>query len=129
VYVATTDTVTETVLATGAVEAIQSIELRPEMQGRLVEIMAREGREVRRGTPLFKIDDAELRALVAQLEAERDQAVQALQRTRELLDMDASSQADLESAEASARSREAQLELQRVRLERTTVRAAPRQRR
>jgi membrane fusion protein (multidrug efflux system) len=81
VYVATTDTVTETVLATGAVEAIQSIELRPEMQGRLVEIMAREGREVRRGTPLFKIDDAELRALVAQLEAERDQAVQALQRT------------------------------------------------
>jgi membrane fusion protein (multidrug efflux system) len=123
VYVATTDTVTETVLATGAVEAIQSIELRPEMQGRLVEIMAREGREVRRGTPLFKIDDAELRALVAQLEAERDQAVQALQRTRELLDMDASSQADLESAEASARSREAQLELQRVRLERTTVRA------
>lgn len=123
VFVASTDTVVETVLATGAVEAVQSIELRPELQGRLVEIQAREGREVRRGTPLFKVDDAELQALVAQLEAERDQAVQALQRTRELLEMDASSQADLESAEATARSREAQLELQRVRLERTTVRA------
>lgn len=123
VFAAVTDTVTETVLATGAIEAIQFIEVRPELQGRLVEISAREGTEVRQGTPLFRIDDAELQALVAQLEAERDQAVQALERTRELLAMDASSQADLESAEATARSREAQLRLQRVRLDRTVIRA------
>ncbi|MEJ2540289.1 MAG: efflux RND transporter periplasmic adaptor subunit [Gemmatimonadota bacterium] len=123
VFAAVTDTVTETVLATGAVEAIQFIEVRPELQGRLVEISAREGTEVRQGAPLFRIDDAELQALVAQLEAERDQAVQALERTRELLAMDASSQADLESAEATARSREAQLRLQRVRLDRTVIRA------
>jgi membrane fusion protein (multidrug efflux system) len=115
--------VIDAILATGTMEAVQSIELRPEVQGRLTEILVREGTEVHEGQPLFKVDDAELKALVAQLTAERDRAVQALARTRELMDQSAASQADLEDAEANARSREAQLELQQVRLERTVVRA------
>jgi membrane fusion protein (multidrug efflux system) len=75
------------------------------------------------GTPLFRIDDAEIRAQVARLEAERDLAQQALRRTRDLLAQNASSPADLERAEATARSTQAQLELAQLRLERTTVRA------
>ena len=123
VAIARTDTVVDAILATGTIEAVQSIELRPEVQGRLTEILAREGSEVAAGTPLFKVDDAELRALVAQLTAERDRALQALERTKELIQENAASQADLEEAQANARSREAQLELQQVRLERTVVRA------
>ena len=83
----------------------------------------REGVEVGVGTPLFKVDDAEVRAQVTRLEAERDLAEHALERTRELMEQNASSQADLEQAEASFRVAEAQLELQQLRLERTTVRA------
>ena len=123
VVTARSDTVVEAILATGTIEAVQSIELRPEVQGRLQSILVREGIEVAEGTPLFKVDDAELTALVAQLTAERDRAAQALQRTKELLAQNASSEADLEEAEANFRSREAQLDLQRVRLERTVVRA------
>jgi membrane fusion protein (multidrug efflux system) len=121
VVVASPDTVVDAILATGTVEAVQSIELRPEVQGRLVEIVAREGTEVIAGAPLFKIDDAELKAQVAQLTAERDRAASALERTKELIEQNAASQADLEDAEANARSREAQLELLQVRLERTVV--------
>lgn len=120
---AVTDTVVEEIRATGEIEAIQSIELQPEVSGRLVRILAREGTEVRRGTPLFKVDDAELQAEVDRLEAERDLAEQALARTRELIERNASSAADLEEAEATARSTRAQLDLQRTRLERTVVRA------
>lgn len=123
VAVAKTDTVVDAILSTGTIEAVQSIELRPEVQGRLVEILVPEGSEVAEGTPLFKVDDAELSAIVAQLTAERDMAVRALERTRELLGQNASSEADLEVAEANARSKEAQLQLQSVRLERTVVRA------
>jgi membrane fusion protein (multidrug efflux system) len=123
VVAARADTVVDAILATGTVEAIQSIELRPEVQGRLNEILVREGAEVAEGTPLFKVDDAELRALVTQLTAERDRAVQALERTRTLIEENAASEADLEEAEANARSREAQLELQQLRLDRTVVRA------
>ncbi len=117
------DTVVDAILATGQIEAMQSIELRPDIEGRLVEIRVREGSPVGRGTPLFKIDDAELRAQVAQIEAERDLARQSLARTRDLLKQKASSQAELERAEATMRSNEAQLELLKVRLDRTVVRA------
>ena len=123
VALARTDTMTETIRATGQVEAVQSIELRPEVEGRIVEIRVSEGREVNREAPLFKIDDTQLKAQVARLEAERDLADQALKRTRELIARNASSAADLEQAEATARSAAAELELQQVRLDRTLVRA------
>jgi len=123
VAVARVDTVIETIRATGQIESVQSIELRPEVEGRIVDIPASEGTEVAEGTPLFKIDDVQLKAQVDRLEADRDLAAQALRRTRELLERNASSTADLERAEAAARSAEAQVELQRVRLERTVVRA------
>ena len=124
VAAAFTDTVLDAIRATGEIEAVQSIDVRPEITGRLVGILAREGTEVARGTPLFKVDDAELKAEVARLEAERDLAQQALARTRDLIQQNASSEADLEQAEANARSADARLQLQQVRLERTVVRAS-----
>jgi membrane fusion protein (multidrug efflux system) len=123
VATARADTVIDAILATGQVEALQSIELRPDVEGRLVQILVREGSLVGRGTPLFKIDDAELKAQVAQITAERDLARQSLNRTRDLLGQQASSQAELERAEATMRSNEAQLQLLKVRLDRTLVRA------
>ncbi len=123
VAVARSDTVVDAILATGQVEAVQSIELRPDIEGRIAEILVREGAFVARGTPLFKVDDAELKAQVARAEAEHDLARQSLARTKELLEQKASSQSELERAEATARSDEAQLELLKVRLERTVVRA------
>ena len=117
------DTVVDAILATGQIEAVQSIELRPDVEGRLVRILVREGSPVAQGTALFKIDDAELKAQVDQIEAERDLARQSLTRTRDLLQQKASSQAELERAEATMRSNEAQLERLKTRLARTVVRA------
>jgi membrane fusion protein (multidrug efflux system) len=85
--------------------------------------MFREGARTRRGEPLVKVDDSELRAQVTRAEAERDLAVQALERTRLLAREQASTASDLEQAEATARAAEAALALLRLRLERTVVRA------
>jgi membrane fusion protein (multidrug efflux system) len=123
VALALEDTVVEEIRATGQIEAVQSILLQPEVSGRLARIVASEGREVGRGAPLFKVDDTELQAQVARLEAQVDLAEQALRRTQDLLERNASSQADLEQAEATARSARADLLLQQTRLERTVVRA------
>lgn len=117
------DTVVDAILATGQIEAVQAIELRPEVDGRLVQILVREGTLVSAGAPLFKVDDAELKAQVARAEAERDLARQALDRTRGLLAEKAAAPADLERAEAQMRSTQAALELLQVRLDRTVVRA------
>ena len=121
--VAQVDTVVDAIAATGEIEAVQSIRLRPEVDGRITGILFREGDEVAQGTPLFKVDDAELKAQVARAEADRDLAAQALVRTRQLIADKASSQADLERAEATARSTQAELDLLELRLARTTVRA------
>ncbi len=123
VVAARSDTVVDAILATGQIEAMQSVELRPDIEGRIAEILVREGAMVARGAPLFKVDDAELRAEVARAEADRDLARQSLARTRELLGQKASSQSELERAEATSRSTEAELALLKVRLDRTVVRA------
>ena len=123
VAVARTDTVVDAIAATGQIEPTQSIELRPELDGRITRIYVREGAMVRQGAPRFQIDPSELRAQVARAEAERDLARQNLTRTRELLAQRASSQAELERAEATSRSAEATLEILQVQLRRSTVRA------
>ena len=112
------DTVVDAITATGQIEAVQSVELRPD-----VEIFVREGALVTKGAPLFKVDDAELKAQVDRAEADRDLAEQALARTKQLLAEKAAAMADVERAEASARSARAQLDLLSLRLERTVVRA------
>ncbi|MGE0351889.1 MAG: efflux RND transporter periplasmic adaptor subunit [Gemmatimonadales bacterium] len=123
VAVATTDTVVDAIPATGQIEAVQSTALKPDVEGRIVEILVREGQEVREGSPLFRIDDAEARAQLARAQADWDLARQALTRTRELLAQNASSTADLERAEATERVARAQVTLLQLRVDRSTVRA------
>ncbi|HMC53955.1 MAG TPA: efflux RND transporter periplasmic adaptor subunit [Gemmatimonadaceae bacterium] len=117
------DTVVDAIAATGQIEAIQSIELRPEVSGRITDLLVREGQEVGAGTALFKVDDAELKAQVAQAEAERQLARQALERTKQLIAQNASSTSDLEQAEAKSRGADANYDLLKTRLDRTLVRA------
>jgi membrane fusion protein (multidrug efflux system) len=117
------DTVVDAIAATGQIEAVQSIELRPEVSGRITDILVREGQEVGAGTSLFKVDDAELTAQVAQAEAERQLARQALERTKQLIAQNASSTSDLEQAQARSLGADANYDLLKTRLQRTVVRA------
>jgi membrane fusion protein, multidrug efflux system len=117
------DTVVDAIAATGQIEAIQSIELRPEVSGRITDILVREGQEVADGTPLFKVDDAELKAQAAQAEADRQMGRQALERTKQLIAQHASSTSDLEQAQAKSQSADANYDLLKTRLDRTVVRA------
>jgi membrane fusion protein (multidrug efflux system) len=123
VSVAQRDTVVDAIAATGQIEAIQSVELRPEVEGRIVDILVGEGTEVTAGTGLFKVDDTELKSQVARAEADRDLAQRALERTKDLMTQNASSQADLERADAQARGAQASYDLLKTRLDRTVVRA------
>lgn len=123
VVAAIQDTVVDAIAATGQIEAVQSVQLRPEVDGRIVDILVREGQYVGAGTPLFKVDDAELKSQVASAEAARDVAQQALERTKQLMAQNASSQSDLERADAGYRAAQASYDLLKTRLDRTIVRA------
>src|SRR5262249_20601576 len=91
--------------------------------GRIVDMTFKEGAAVAKGDPLFKIDDAELKAQVERARADRDLAKQALDRTRQLVSDKAAAAAELERAEATQRSSQASLDLLELRLARTVVRA------
>ncbi|TLX61165.1 efflux RND transporter periplasmic adaptor subunit [Stutzerimonas nosocomialis] len=56
----------------GRVRALRSIEVRPQVDGTLVELPAAEGQRVRKGDLLARIDDRSIAAALRQAEAERD---------------------------------------------------------
>ena len=115
--------VVDAVRATGRIEAVQAIELRPDEQGRVTDLLFREGQTVAAGTPLVKVDDAMIKAQTERAKADRDLAKQQLERVKRLRSQNAASPADLERAEANARSADAGIAVLELQLERTTVRA------
>jgi membrane fusion protein, multidrug efflux system len=115
--------VVDAVRATGRIEAVQAVDLRPDEQGRITALLFREGQSVAAGTPLVRIDDALLRAQAERAKADRDLALQQRERVRRLRAENAASPADLERVEAAARSAEAALAVLQLQIERSIVRA------
>jgi membrane fusion protein, multidrug efflux system len=115
--------VVDAVRATGRIEAMQAVDLRPDEQGRVTRLHFYEGQFVGQGTALVTIDDAMPRAQAERATAERDLARQQLERVRLLRQQNASSAADLERAEANARSAAAALAVLQLQIARSTVRA------
>jgi membrane fusion protein, multidrug efflux system len=122
---------------TGRVEATGSVEIRPRVSGYIQRVNFREGSEVRKGDVLFVIDQRPYRAEVARTEAELARArAQAglgkseVARAHKLLEARAISQGEFDQRvanEAEARAgvgaAEAALEMARLNLEFTEVRA------
>jgi membrane fusion protein, multidrug efflux system len=115
--------VVDAVRATGRIEAVNAVDLRPDAEGRVTQLFFVEGQNVGRGQALLQIDDALLRAQAARARADRDLAGQQLARAKRLREQNASSPADLERAEAQARSADAALALLQLQIDRSTVRA------
>lgn len=115
--------VVDAVRATGRIDAVQAVELRSDEQGRVTALLFREGQLVARGAPLVRIDDRMLRAQAERADADRDLARQQLERVRRLRDQNAATPADMERAEAAARSAAASLAVLQLQITRSTVRA------
>jgi RND family efflux transporter MFP subunit len=100
----------DAVYATGLVEPSLEIRIAPRAAGRIVELHADEGDSVRAGQLLARLEDADLRASVAELESKVDYARSQFQRNTELrraalISQDALDRArtDLAAAEATLR--------------------------
>ncbi len=115
--------IVDAVRATGRIEAVQAVDLRPDEGGRITRLLFAEGQRVQAGAPLITIDDALLRAQAARSAAERDLANQQLARVQKLRAENAASPADLERGEAAARAAQAALDVIELQISRTTVRA------
>lgn len=111
----------EAVYATGLVEPTLEIRIAPRAAGRIVELRADEGDVVRRGDLLARLEDADLRASVAELEARVEYAKAQHERNLELRraalvsqDTVDRSRAELEAARATLKRAREQLSFMRI---------------
>ncbi|KAK0361350.1 hypothetical protein LTR94_023671 [Friedmanniomyces endolithicus] len=74
--------VTQTV--TGRFQAVDAVDVRPQVTGRLVRVHFADGQRVRRGDLLFTLDPSEFRPLVDEARAQRDLADIELTRAEQL---------------------------------------------
>jgi len=106
-------TMRRTVEAVGTTRAVKSVDIVPEVDGRLVELTITPGTPVEAGDVLARLDDTIQRADLSEAEAVLTEQRQTLDRIRTLSRTNAVSQAALE--DAIARLAEAQADMERTR--------------
>ena len=113
----------ETLAVVGSLAPNESADIRAEVAGLVRAISFEEGLPVKAGQVLVKIDDAELRAQVAQSEARFQLAELNLQRAENLRQTQSNTQADVDRVRTEFASAKADLGLLRLRLEKTDIKA------
>ena len=107
----------------GQLDSVNSVVLKPEISGVVASISFEEGKSVEKGAPLIRLRDREQRARLREAEASVSLARSRYQRARKLAKQSAESEAGLERAEAEYEIAGARLELAKIQLDRTVVRA------
>jgi membrane fusion protein, multidrug efflux system len=109
--------------AVGTLRSRQSVTLRPEVSGRIVQIAFTEGAPVRRGQLLVQLDDTLQRAELSQAEAQLSIARANLRRNEELVAQNFVAQRVLDESRAALQVAEAQVQLAQARLSRMRLTA------
>jgi membrane fusion protein (multidrug efflux system) len=123
VYVVKGQDFSNTISLSGSIEANEQIEIRSEVSGIVENIAFTEGSFVTKGQVLFKINDIELRAQLAQAKTKESLASENERRAKLLLQKEAISQEEYDIASADYRTAKAQTQLIQAQIGKTTVRA------
>lgn len=107
----------------GSIEANEQVEIRSEVSGIVETINFTEGSNVSKGQVLFKVNDIELRAQLAQASTKEGLAKENERRAELLLKKEAISQEEYDLARADYKSAQAQTQLIRAQIGKTSVKA------
>lgn len=116
-------TVAEIVYATGAVEPLRWAKVVPFTRKRVVDLCLCEGKSVKRGDPLAKLDDGEEKAQLAELNATRERRQRDLDRAQGLAARAAGTQVSVDQAQTALAEIEARIAAQKDRMDELTLRA------
>ncbi len=107
----------------GSIDANEQVEIRSEVSGIVEKINFQEGSNVFKGQVLFKINDIELRAQLAQAKTKESLAFENERRAKLLLKKEAISQEEYDITSADFRSAKAQTQLISAQIGKTSVKA------
>ncbi len=117
------DTVRLEISGVGSLRAAESITIRPEIAGRVLSIEVEEGQAVEAGAVLVRLDDKEFRAQLEATRAEVRLAELTYGRAADLQDKKLASVQAYDEASARLAEAKAREQLDRVRLEKSVLRA------
>ena len=106
----------------GSLAPNETATIRPEMSGLIRSIHFEEGQRVKKGDILARIDDAELQAQLAQNTSRHELAKLNLERAENLRQTQSNTQADWDRARSEFAVTQAEIDLLKVRLARTSTR-------
>ena len=112
-----------TISLSGSIEANENVEIRSEVSGIVETISFTEGSNVSKGQILFKVNDIELRAQLAQAKTRENLTSENERRAKLLLQKEAISQEEYDIASADYRTAKAQTQLIQAQIGKTTIRA------
>lgn len=115
--------VNRNVEAPGTILSNETTDMQPEIAGRVVSINFKEGSFVKAGTLLVKLFDGDLQAELKKLAVQLDIAQATEKRQRELLAINGTSQQDVDNSILAVSNIKADMELLKVRISQTEVRA------
>ncbi|MCO6163262.1 efflux RND transporter periplasmic adaptor subunit [Flavobacterium sp. NRK F7] len=107
----------------GSIDANEQVEIRSEVSGIVENIYFKEGAIVTKGQTLFKVNDIELRAQLAQAVTKRNLAAENERRAKLLLEKEAISQEEYDIASAEFRSLQSQTQLIQAQIAKTAIKA------
>jgi len=118
-----TQTFDDNLSLSGSIEANEQVEIRSEISGIVEGIYFKEGSYVSKGQLLFKVNDVELRAQLAQAKTKQGLASENERRAKLLLVKEAISQEEYDVARADFKLAQAQVQLIEAQIAKTSVRA------
>lgn len=123
VIVVKPETIANLIEANGSVIAGETVEIRPEISGRLTYLNVAEGARVAKGSVIARINDADLRAQLNKVKVQLDLARTTVERYKKLLDIQGINQADYDVALNSVNSFGADIGIIQADIAKTIIRA------
>jgi membrane fusion protein, multidrug efflux system len=113
----------QTLDASGTVQAQEFVELKPEVSGRIVKLNINEGETVLEGTLLVKLNDDDLQAQLRKSQSQLEIAQRNLNRLKSLLDANGLNQQEYDIADNQVKNTQADIDYTRAQIRKTEVRA------
>ncbi len=107
----------------GTLLSAESVEIHPEVSGRIVQLSIAEGKTVQKGHLIAKLDDADLQAQLVKIQTQLEIAEQTLERQSKLLSIQGISQQDYDLSVLQVRNLKADIGILKTAIAKTEVRA------
>jgi membrane fusion protein, multidrug efflux system len=120
-YVVTPGNFSNDFSASGSLLPNEEIEIHPEISGRVTSINFKEGSNVRKGQTLVQLYDADIRAQIQKLKAQKQLQVKTLDRQKELLNIGGISKQDYDITQTGIASIDADIAMAQAQLRSTRI--------